>query len=105
MNSKIKKQIKKYKQLQDVFRNSKHEERKAKRLFWKDVDLDADVTIPKDSDLKSPPEIIKPKVAKRLSATEAEYWSQLQSPVRLSDEIAKPSDGKNDVYFSADIGF
>ena len=102
MNSKIKKQIKKYKQLQDVFATTKHEERKAIRLQWKSVNLDADVTIPiqKDCDLKSPP-----KVAKRASATEAEYWSQLQSPVRLSDELSKPSDGKNDVYFSADIGF
>ena len=41
---KPKKDIAKYKAMNDVFRNSQenHDRRKAERLFWKDVDLDKD---------------------------------------------------------------
>lgn len=72
---KIKKEVKQLQKACDVFATTKHEERKANRLKWKDIDLDAEPVNTKD-------EIYK--------------WAALQSPVHLGQDFAKPSGYLND---------
>lgn len=64
-----------WKKKQDVFATTKHEERKANRLKWKDIDLDAKPVNEKD---------------------EAYKWAALQSPFYLGKDFAKPSGFRND---------
>lgn len=42
MKKKLKKEVDKWKKLQDVFHTTKHKEREAIRLKWKYVNLDKD---------------------------------------------------------------
>jgi hypothetical protein len=80
MNKQLKKAVKKYGKMCDVFTNPKHEERKAIRLQWKDKDLDADP---------------KPIGVKALQA-EVKKYADLSSPFKLKNDRATPSYYAND---------
>lgn len=82
MRKNLQKAVKKWSKQQDVFATTKHQERKAHRLRWQDIDLDAKA-----------PSIEKQRSAKE----EAKKWSELQSPFHLSQDEAKPSGYRNDV--------
>jgi hypothetical protein len=79
-----KKEKKHYQKLTDVFSKTQSnrqelEERKRKRLFWKDKNLDANTPI------------------ENLSVKDqAEYWSDLQAPFRIERDNPKPGNYPND---------
>ena len=122
MNKQLKKAVKKYGKLQDVFATTKHAERQKERLKFKYLDLDANAPDilqqdtflkreSKDSDLKSQQidnqrsrytNIVDYQVDNPIGhlsvKQQAKYWQDLQSPVKISsNDKATPSDYPNDL--------